>query len=283
MIPIPTFRRLAWPSALLALALAAPAAHAQGFDDEEEEVEAAGAMNPHMFVYTDENFDQWVFGNGRNYSTFRSSVDSLLLMQIEELDRACGLTDAQRAKLMLAGRGDLKRILDAYDDKKKKFRATGGDQNRINEIFQDIQPLQQAIAAGPFGEGSIFAKSIAKTLDPAQTERFEKVASEKRTYRYRARVELAVNLLDGYVGMTADQRRRLVKVVVDETRSPRKFGRQDYQVVMLLASKIPEARLRPIFDDAQWRKVRRQMDGVKGLEMYLKSNGFLPDEIDIKK
>jgi hypothetical protein len=283
MTPIPMLRRLAWPSALLTIALAAPAASGQGFDDDEEEVEAAGAMNPHMAVYTDENFDQWVFGNGRNYTSFRASVDSLLAMQIEELDRACGLTDAQRAKLMLAGRGDLKRILDAYDDKKKKFRATGGDQNRINEIFQDIQPLQQMIAAGPFGEGSIFAKSISRTLDPAQAERFEKVATEKRTYRYRARVELAVNLLDGYVGMTADQRRRLVKVIVDETRSPRKFGRQDYQVVMLLASKVPEAKIRPIFDDAQWKKVRRQMDGVKGLETYLKTNGFLPDEIDAKK
>jgi hypothetical protein len=283
MIPTPTLRRLAWPSALLALALAAPAARGQGFDDDEDEGEAAGAMNPHMAVYTDENFDQWVFGNGRNYTSFRASVDSLLAMQIEELDRACGLTDAQRAKLMLAGRGDLKRILDAYDDKKKRFRATGGDQNRINEIFQDIQPLQQAIAAGPFGESSIFAKSIGKTLDPVQAERFEKVAGEKRTYRYRARVELAVNLLDGYVGMTADQRRRLVKVIVDETRSPRKFGRQDYQVVMLLASKIPEDRIRPIFDDAQWRKVRRQMDQVKGLEMYLKTNGFLPDDNEAKK
>jgi hypothetical protein len=283
MIPTPTLRRLAWPSALLAIALAAPAARGQGFDDEDDEDEAAGAMNPHMAVYTDENFDQWVFGNGRNYTSFRASVDSLLAMQIEELDRACGLTDAQRAKLMLAGRGDLKRILDAYDDKKKKFRATGGDQNRINEIFQDIQPLQQAIAAGPFGESSIFAKSIGKTLDPAQAERFEKVAKEKRTYRYRARVELAVNLLDGYVGMTADQRRRLVQVIVDETRSPRKFGRQDYQVVMLLASKVPEARLRPIFDDAQWKKVRRQMDGVRGLETYLRTNGFLPDETEAKK
>ncbi|HWE40087.1 MAG TPA: hypothetical protein VG406_26280 [Isosphaeraceae bacterium] len=283
MIPTPTLRRLAWPSALLAIALAAPAARGQGFDDEDDEDEAAGAMNPHMAVYTDENFDQWVFGNGRNYTSFRASVDSLLAMQIEELDRACGLTDAQRAKLMLAGRGDLKRILDAYDDKKKKFRATGGDQNRINEIFQDIQPLQQAIAAGPFGESSIFAKSIGKTLDPAQAERFEKVAKEKRTYRYRARVELAVNLLDGYVGMTADQRRRLVQVIVDETRSPRKFGRQDYQVVILLASKVPEARLRPIFDDAQWKKVRRQMDGVRGLETYLRTNGFLPDETEAKK
>jgi hypothetical protein len=261
-------------AAILALA---PTARGQAFDDDDDDEPANAVMNPHMFVYTDEHFDQWVFGNGRNSSAFRASVDSLLAMQVDEIDRACGLTDAQKAKLRLAGRGDLKRIFDTYDEKKKRFQATNGDQNRINEIFQDIQPLQLMITAGPFGEGSIFAKSIAKTLGPAQAERFEKIAREKRIYRYRARVELAVNLLDNFVGMTADQRKRLIQVIVDETEPPRKFGRQDYQVVMLQAAGIPEAKLRPIFDDAQWKKVRRQMDQTRGLEPFLRTNGFLPD------
>jgi hypothetical protein len=52
---------------------------------------------------------------------------------------------------------------------------------------------------------------------------------------------------------------------------------------MLLASRVPEARLRPIFDDSQWRKVRRQMDQVKGMETYLRTNGFLPDEKEARK
>jgi hypothetical protein len=231
-----------------------------------------------MAVYSDEQFDQWVFGGGKNLATVRASTDSLLAMQIEEIDRACGLTGAQKTKLRLAGRGDLKRFFDVYDEKKRKFQTLKNDQNRINEVFQEIQPLQASIASGLFGEGSIFAKTIHKTLEPAQAERFEKVAREKRGYRYRARVELAVNLLDNYVGMTSDQRHRLAAVLAEETRPPKKFGRYDYQVVILQASKLPEARLRPIFpDDAQWRKVRRQMDQVKGLELYLKNNGFLPD------
>ena len=275
-------RRLLWAAVLLAAVATAPAARAQGWDDEEEG-EAEVVMNPHMAVYSDEQFDQWVFGGGKNLATVRTSTDSLLAMQIEEIDRACGLTEAQKTKLRLAGRGDLKRFFDVYDEKKRKFQTLKNDQNRINEVFQEIQPLQATIAAGPFGEGSIFAKTIGKTLDPPQAERFEKVANEKRTYRYRARVELAVNLLDNYVGFTADQRHRLASVLAEETRAPKKFGRYDYQVVILQASKLPEAKLRPIFpDDAQWRKVRRQMDQVKGLELYLKNNGFLPADAPAK-
>jgi hypothetical protein len=268
-------RLLLWTAALLAAVATAPAARAQAWDDEEEEAEVV--MNPHMVVYSDEQFDQWVFGGGKNLATVRASTDSLLTMQIEEIDRACGLTEAQKQKLRLAGKGDLKRFFDVYDEKKRKFQTLKSDQNRINEVFQEIQPLQASIASGLFGEGSIFAKTVGKTLEPPQAERFEKVTREKRAYRYRARVELAVNLLDNYVGFTADQRRRLAAVLAEETRPPKKFGRYDYQVVILQASKLPEARLRPIFpDDAQWRKVRRQMDQVKGLELYLKNNGFLP-------
>jgi hypothetical protein len=269
-------------TALLALAPTTPA-RAQGFDDEDEAVEVEEAMNPHMVMYSDENFDQWVFGGGKNAATVRASIDSLLAMQVDELDRACGLTEAQKKKLRLAGLGDAKRFFDAYDEHKRKFQTVKNDPNRINEVLQEIQPLQASMNSGLFGEGSIFSKTVGKTLEPPQVERYEKVAREKRTYRYRARVELAVNILDGYVGMTADQRRRLTDVLVAETKPPKKFGRYDYQVVVLQASKLPEAKLRPIFDDTQWRKVRRQLDGVKGQEMYLRTNGFLPDSGDSKK
>lgn len=271
--------RLARIAALLAALAACPAARGQEFDDDDDAADAEVAINPHMAVYTDDNFDQWVFGGGKGAATVRASFDALLAMHLDEIDRACGLSDAQKAKLRLAGRGDVKRIFDVYAEKKKKFQVVKADQNRINEVLQDIQPLQAIIAAGPFGEGSLFVKTLGKTLEPAQNERFERIAVEKRKYRYRARVELAVSILDNYAGMNADQRRRLVDVLVDETRPPKKFGRYDYQVVMYQASRLPESKLRPIFDDDQWRKVRRQLDQVKGMEMYLKTNGFLPDDM----
>ncbi len=45
---------------------------------------------------------------------------------------------------------------------------------------------------------------------------------------------------------------------------------------MLLASKIPEAKLKPLFDETQWKKVRRQTTGSRGLEMYLRPTATFP-------
>ncbi len=60
------------------------------------------------------------------------------------------------------------------------------------------------------------------------------------------------------LGLTDDQRRRFETLLLEETRPPEQFGVDDYQVVMSQAARIPEARIRPIFDDLQWRILRKE-------------------------
>ena len=71
-----------------------------------------------VFVLSDELFDQWAFGGRMTGNTIRNKLDSLLTMQIEEIDRSCTLTEAQKNKLRLAGRGDMKRFLDRVEEKR---------------------------------------------------------------------------------------------------------------------------------------------------------------------
>ena len=93
---------LAWLAALVALA----SARAQG-------------VQP---VWTDEMFDQWVFQQSRNVAEARRRLDCMLALRIEEVDRAAQLTDAQKQKLRLAGKGDMKRFFARYETVKKKFQ-----------------------------------------------------------------------------------------------------------------------------------------------------------------
>lgn len=228
-------------------------------------------------MWTDDNFDQWVFG-GRNIPSIRARLDSLLALQIDDADRMCGLTDLQRKKLQLAGKGDVKHFFDRVAEKKRRFQLVKNDQNKIGEIFQEIQPLQTALNSGPFDEGSIFFKTIRKTLDEAQMAKYEQVLRDKRLFRYRAKVELVVATLDQSVGLRADQRKKLVKLILDETPPPRKYGQYDYYIVLHQASRLPEAKLRPIFDAPQWKLIGAQFQQAKGMEPFLKQNGFLEDE-----
>jgi hypothetical protein len=254
------------------------AAQLASAQEEEEEVEdnAQMLMAAPAVVVSDQQFEQWVFGGGRNRTAGRQRLTTLLTLQIDDLDRACMLTDPQKARLRLAGRGDIVRFFERVDDTRKKFDLVKNDQNKINQIFQDIQPLQSALNTGLFGDGSIFMKTLRKTLNEEQAAQYDKLQREKNQFRYWAKVNLAVAMLDQAVGMTAEQRRRLEKVLVEETRPPAKFGQYDYYVVLYQAANLPEEKLKPIFDDVQWRLLTRQFQQAKGMEQFLQKGNFLP-------
>ncbi len=249
----------------------------------DEELEPEPGEDPNMIDqqnftgWTDETFDQWVFGQ-RTAAASRTRLLSLLTLQIEDVDRTCGLTDAQKAKLELAGKGDVKHLYDRVAEKKRRFQAVKNDRNKIGNIFQEIQPLQSAFNSGPFDDGSIFFKTITRTLDDSQGAKYEKTLADKRLFRYRAKVDLTVAFLDNAVGFKADQRKKLAEILMAETKPPRKYGQYDYYVVMWQAAKLPEAKIKPIFDDTQWKLLSRQLTQVQGMGQFLKQNGYL-DEI----
>ena len=266
-----------WLALVLSLALPL-SAHAQQQPLEEDEPEVAVDQNQmNQFAgWTDETFDQWVFGS-RTPAAAKTRLTSLLTLQIEDVDRTCGLTDVQKTKLELAGKGDVKHLYDRVAEKKRKFQEVKNDRNKIGNIYSEIQPLQNSFNSGPFDEGSIFFKAIVSTLDDAQKAKYEKTLADKRLFRYRAKIDLTVAFLDNAVGFKADQRKQLAELLLAETKPPRRYGQYDYYVVMWQASHLPEAKLKPLFDDTQWKLLNRQFTQVKGMEPFLKQNGYLEE------
>lgn len=269
-------RRLLAALTVLAAVGIGPFARAQE-DDDPDEAPAQQPQQNQMF-WSEENFDQWVFGNSRNAAVGRVRLDSQLTLKVEEVERVCGMTEIQKKKLRLAGRGDVKRFLDRVEEKRKKFQSVKNDQNKFQEFYQELQPLMLVAQMGPYGEGSIFAKTLRKTLDESQSARYETALRDKRLFRYRAKVHLVVANLDNAVAMNAKQRRRLLTLFLEETRPPAKSGPYDYYVAMLQASRLSRDKLKPIFNDHQWRLMSQQFNQARGLEPFLAKNGFLPEE-----
>ena len=280
--------RLLVAAALLAIVGAGRSALAQQIDDDDDE--AAPAAQPMMgfnaVVMNDAQFDQWVFGNMgmANAGTARNKLDSMLTLHVDGLERTCGLTPLQKKKLLLAGRGDIKRFFDQIDDLRKKFTKNKHDQNQFGQLWQEVQPLRNSFNSGFFDGDSIFSKAIKATLTPEQTARHEEVAHDRVLYRYWAKVDLAMELLNNEVGFTDEQRQKLLRLLKEETKPPRKLGENDYYVVLYQLSRIPEAKLKPVFDDVQWPSLKRQLDQGRGMGMFLKQNGFVAaDEPDFKE
>jgi hypothetical protein len=232
--------------------------------------------------FTDENFDQWVFQQDRKASTARKRLASTLVIQLEAIDRASRLTDPQKQKLQLAGRGDVKRFFDRYETAKQKFHLVKDDQQKFQEIWQDINPLQTSLHAGLFDGDSLFYKSLHNTLTDEQRARHDVVDRERREFSHRASIELAVNTWEQSVPLREAQRRELITLLTNQTKMPRKSGSYDYYLIMYQLSQLPEEKLKPQFDEIQWKIVGRQLAQAKGWGQFLRTAGVLANDDEDK-
>jgi hypothetical protein len=268
--------------AALAIVSRGSIARAQDDDepDENENAQAAGRMRAVIVqqMANVEQVDQWVFARFGGSGGARNKLDSSLKLRIEDLERSCHITDFQKKKLLLAGRGDIKRFFDKIEDVKRKFQNGQNDPNA--NIWQDVQPLQVELNTGLFGDDSIYKKTIGKTLEGDQISRYESVLRERKLVRYKAAIEWFVVHLDKGLGLSDDQRQQFVELLSNESRPPKRFGQGDYWYLMLQTTHIPESRLKPIFDVPQWRLLSRLFGQAKGMEPWLKSNGVIPDDQD---
>ncbi len=220
------------------------------------------------------DFDQWVL-NGQRRDQFEGGLKSQLALQIDAINCACEISSAQREKLELAGEGDLKRLSRTIEQLREKYREIGQDQQKFQAIAGDVSMLQMKVQSGAFDDSSLFHKVLRQTLDTEQTVRFERQERERRKFRYEAKIELVVSNLENAISLRAEQRQRLVKLLLDETEPPKKFGQYDFYLVLCQTRKLGEAKLRPIFDDAQWRSLKKVLDQYGGMESFLKSQGYL--------
>jgi hypothetical protein len=125
------------------------------------------------------NFDRWVFGE--TVSETRppmKCLEELLSAKIEVATLKHKLTDQQRKKIGLAGRGDIKRFFDRVEDGRNDFEGSRvGYDNGIKALLR-LKPLSDEYNNGIFGDGSLLAKTLHRI-----TEESEQVTSRVRAYK----------------------------------------------------------------------------------------------------
>ncbi len=295
-IPAPAFLRTALSTGLaLAVTLTLlPPASAQNFieramvQEEAEEPETDDEELPNaqqrgvVFSPIDESKFEAKIWNGtvNSAAAGKSRLQSKLDLQIAEITRACNLTDAQKLKLTLAGATDIKRFFDRYMKLRKQFLTSRNDQNLMNTFWAELQPLQMQIQSGFFNDESLLLRVVPKALDDAQRAIYEQEALDRRTFQMLAELELILVAADDSLGLMIDQRERLTELCKKHVRPPRRFGRYDYDSVVILyeLSRIPENEVRDILDADQMKGWQQATAQARGMEQFLRQNKFLPED-----
>jgi hypothetical protein len=243
--------------------------------------QAVAARLAQRNVWPDEQFERWVFQNDGNAATARRRFEALLTLQVEEIDRACQLSDVQKQKVGLMGHGDLKRVFDAFDNAKHRFHLLDNDMNRLQEVMPDIRPVQSSVQNGLFNDDSLLIKSLRHVLTAEQAAKYDAVAKERRAYRHRARIELAVGVLEQALPLRDAQRRDLIDLLIKETKPTRTTGMYDFYLVMYQLGRLPEDKIKPLFSAAEWKVVDRLLAQYKAVVPNLRQNGLIGDDDDV--
>jgi hypothetical protein len=223
------------------------------------------------------DFDQQFFQGAGNASSAEQHLRSQIRLQIVELDRICQLDDAQKAKLELAARGDLRRFLEPVDVLRQKFNAARQDQNALNAIWQELHNLQAKMFRGLTGPGSLLTKTIPQTLTSEQTSKYDAVVSQRQVFRYRASIGVALHNVEATVALTHEQRERLTRLLLD-LPPPHTFGQYDHYLVLYRLANLPAEKIQPLLDERQWEAMKKHLDRYRGLRSFLIEQGLLSRE-----
>jgi hypothetical protein len=245
-------------------------------------VEAASAQPPPNAgrLWTDDQIERWVFQTYGNASASRRELASQLTMQIVDIHRACSLSDAQKKKLQMAGRGDIKRFFDRYQQLVRKSQVIEQNEQNLREMQHEINHLRISLQAGLFDEHSLLVKSLPNALTSDQFARYDTMARERHAARHSQSVQRAITALQRGIRLREEQRRELTTLITNETKPPRRSGPYEAYVLLLHLSRLPEEKLKPLFDEDQWKIVSQQLARYGQMEPMLRQEGALPAEED---
>jgi hypothetical protein len=221
-----------------------------------------------MIHMSPEQIAQWVFGNQGNAQNARKSAEAALKLQVDFVAQIGDLSDVQRAKLQLAGQGDIHRFFELFERIQRDTPTGNIPQDQWQQVWQRLQPLQNRFAAGIHGRSSLFRRTIRSALSPPQLAKYESLDRERRRQHYHAIVRATVATIEAKIPLTAAQRGKLIDLVMSQTEPPDAWGQSYYQYYFVLyaMSKIPEPDIKPIFLDNEWKVMQAMLNQGRGWE-----------------
>lgn len=147
--------------------------------DEDDRVEVP-AVSADTFTRVRNNLtiDEFLFGATTSTRLTEERLYKVLAEKIASIDRKCELTDLQKRKLELAGRGDVARLFGRVDRVRTVFSrcqktwTVAQIQEWAADIAVERERLNRDLDSEPFGRGSLFSKVLTPVLTPYQVVLF---------------------------------------------------------------------------------------------------------------
>jgi hypothetical protein len=193
---------------------------------------------------------------------------SYLERAVGDLDASCGLSAAQKQKLLLAGKLDVQAWREQVPSPPDKLPPGQEMVIQMRQVVGSDARLPSSI----FSEAaSCYQKALHNRLLDEQKQKLAAAGRERRAFQREALVALVVLGFERCAALTAAQCEALT-TMLDEAAPFDEESPNDWRVDFLQRiAQLPEQKLRPIFFDFQWPAASQQLAKLAGEARHFQS------------
>ena len=234
-------------------------------------VKENGAVEQHVIHH----IDHLVYGTSVTYG--QQQIENQLGNKVQQLSSEYDLTKAQQSKLLLAAQWEAKQFSNEVDALRQKYNSMASDIIGQQIVLSEAQALQKKRKT-LFGPDSFSSKVMARTVTGEQLSKYQAVLDERLRLRHRSNIEGAIRDIERQVVIKIAQQEALVDLLLAEIPPPKSTHDYDETVVKYQLSRIPEQKLRTVFEADQWPLVRQILDGFHEFGPSLVQQGVIDVE-----
>lgn len=263
-----------------------------------EEDEDAVRVEEPQIVFTDAQFDQYVYDIGSTQSVVivngvqqvggdvsnnasnnadraRQQFEATISSEIQAVHQVCSLSEQQKAKLLLAGRGDYAEYLDQLADLRQQMTTRPLTQREYSELIGKLRPLRMTVVcANLLNDDSLFRKTLRGCLTAQQVGPYRDLLRARRAKIIES-VLLNWDRNPAQVKLTGETRQKFINLLVERGRLPHYQATFIHYLVLSEVDRLAE-HVQPLLSEADWTRLQTQVQQAKRAEAGLRRSGLWP-------
>lgn len=211
--------------------------------------------------------------------------------RLARIEAVCGLSDAQRQKLVFAMESDIRRIAYEIDVERRKYQgpqvnlAEQSGQQKWQQFQQDVQRCRNRLLS-ICDTDSLLTKVLATTLDPGQQARLTAETDARRAALWKSLVSIGLLKCDDIMGLDQKQHAELERLLLEKQPPLRIEGfangqNQQYlqqMLVWMALAEIDSQRLRAGLSSRQAALIAQFAAQGKAMRSHVEAQGVLEKE-----
>jgi hypothetical protein len=198
-------------------------------------------------------------------NTTRESFDLCLEDEIHKISKFCLLTNKQRAKLELAGKGDFIHWLHRADEAREKYAGKPLDLQELKHAYLEMRLIRKWPQELSLDRDCLLQKTLKKMVTKEQKDEYAHYRQAQRI----AQLESVWKYWETKMYLTRASRDKLNEILL-ENAPPLPRNAENREMIIILQLEEFKDRLKPVLRDSELERFERALISAHGREAYFR-------------